>query len=787
MFFQISKIFIGGKPFLSFCILLCLVNNLFGSSTLRVFWGTHAGEDASSSTYSLIPNSETLPSSPYQLLQKLNAAGALDTSIDGGLIELGFFDTDGVNDSSYTPNTDISNPFSGVWTPITSETTLGTDMGTGTTSWGASRVVPAGEFYFVTDFTSSTQPTDLTISQSITNANDYGNDSSITDDDLSAAALEARMEALHTSSAATSGYTNNPLIGIRFHDTAPNSGSPGNGSKYNTLINTDWRWNDFPTEGTNFPEQYFTLYGSDGNLDSTNLFEFDNSIGNTKGSKVGNANTQVTNDNYAATITYYDGSSGGDVSGTSDIFSGLRGSGTIGLGDGRTYTLNALSGVSSVFSGNIEKQGGGSANAVIVKSGTGTQELTGELEAEGTTSGLLIYDGTLKLNPSTTNTQIVEYFGTVSGGTPVLELDNTSVGGDEIVEIGLANSTPAQEYSGAITLSGSNGTVNKITVGSADQYDKEQILSGVITGSNDLSKDGTARLRITGDSTSTFSGDIIVNDGTLVIGDGSSNGTNIDSDNAITINKGKLEIATNESVSVTVSGGTGKSIIGGAGTISAVTIGSADGEIDYISPGRGISSSLSPSKKQVNFDANESTSIGDFTVTTLNWNARGVYDWQIKDFDPTGTAGTDWDLLSFGTLNFEAGQTFDINLMAISSSNGSQGAPDNLGNTWSGNYSTSNGFLFMSGTTVNNMGSGDVTNSFNIRTEDFSYSANNWMGNWGVWHDGSGDFYLTYSAVPEPSTYIMVTGLLMVPGMSYVRRFRKKKNGEIEQVDKEIS
>ena len=51
----------------------------------------------------------------------------------------------------------------------------------------------------------------------------------------------------------------------------------------------------------------------------------------------------------------------------------------------------------------------------------------------------------------------------------------------------------------------------------------------------------------------------------------------------------------------------------------------------------------------------------------------------------------------------------------------------------------------------------------------------------------SGDFYLTYSAVPEPSTYIMVTGLLMVPGMSYVRRFRKKKNGEIEQVDKEIS
>jgi hypothetical protein len=40
-------------------------------------------------------------------------------------------------------------------------------------------------------------------------------------------------------------------------------------------------------------------------------------------------------------------------------------------------------------------------------------------------------------------------------------------------------------------------------------------------------------------------------------------------------------------------------------------------------------------------------------------------------------------------------------------------------------------------------------------------------------------FYLQYSAVPEPSTYIMVTGLLMVPGMSYVRRFRKKKAGVV--------
>jgi len=46
-----------------------------------------------------------------------------------------------------------------------------------------------------------------------------------------------------------------------------------------------------------------------------------------------------------------------------------------------------------------------------------------------------------------------------------------------------------------------------------------------------------------------------------------------------------------------------------------------------------------------------------------------------------------------------------------------------------------------------------------------------------VYYDsGTTALYLQYSAVPEPSTYMMVTGLLMVPGVSYVRRLRKKKD-----------
>ena len=59
----------------------------------------------------------------------------------------------------------------------------------------------------------------------------------------------------------------------------------------------------------------------------------------------------------------------------------------------------------------------------------------------------------------------------------------------------------------------------------------------------------------------------------------------------------------------------------------------------------------------------------------------------------------------------------------------------------------------------------------------------NWWGDWNVWYDGSGDFYLQYLAVPEPSTYIMVTGLFILPGYRWIRRFRKGLNPKQELKD----
>ena len=59
---------------------------------------------------------------------------------------------------------------------------------------------------------------------------------------------------------------------------------------------------------------------------------------------------------------------------------------------------------------------------------------------------------------------------------------------------------------------------------------------------------------------------------------------------------------------------------------------------------------------------------------------------------------------------------------------------------------------------------GDASSYFDIYTDSFNYYTGHGLGQWGVWYDGSGDFYLTYSAVPEPSTYVMISALFLFIG-----------------------
>ena len=760
--------------------------------TTDIFWGTHRAQ--SSSTY-FDDFTSTEPSSLNYLLQ-LNAAGSSTSNLDqtsssnaydGDLIELGFFDTNPAynasDTSSITPNTDTSNMFNGIWTPLTSKTTIGQDFNASSGVGSAG----TGIFFFKTKFSEKDSPTagnDGTAQSNV--AAPYG----ITNDQLNA------FSATDYSNASTNDLADrvialndatNALIGIRFYDAnSPSSGT----AKYNTIMNANWQW---PGNGA----ETITLHGTDGSTTSGLVFEFDNSDANTADiTKVGTGDNTVTSNDFTATITYHDGSSNMDLSNGSHILSGLSGTGNITLGDDGTdvYTLHANAGNAYTFSGNLYDSIGAGAGSTIIKTGSGEQIITGQMRSGGHSSaGLVIQDGKITIASSGDKVGLMK-ITSGSGGTPVLELNNTSSGTNKLVHLGLSE-THSADYGGSVILNGSGSETNisvsySSTSGSfsSTDYNRTQTFSGVISssGSNKLVKGGGGELELSGNNT--FTGGVEIDDGTLIAGHANALGGS----NTVTITKGKLEVDSGVTLAPTTitAGDSDKTMIGGRGTLNkAVTIGSANGQIDVISPGDGISSSLSSSssKQQLSF-GDRDNAIGTFTVSdTLTLENGGVYDWEITDF--SGTAGTDWDLLKFDTLNFDStSDVFTINIMSLDE-NGSAGAMS-AGNVWN-NY-TSNGFKFMEATGsgwagTGSMGSSGLVSAFDVNASQWSYYNSHHLNDWNVWYDGSGSFYLQYSVAPEPSTYVMVTGLMLVPGMNAVRKYRnRKKKPEIEEPEEEM-
>ena len=760
--------------FLIFLFVISLTVKLHGQV---IYFGTHLGSQP-------LNQGAATPGTPQEL-SGFNNTGSSTSALrnstninfDGDLIELGFFDTDGTLDGgSYTANEDTTDMFDGVWTPLTSKTTIGTDWSNFT--------APAGEFYFKANFGFvGTPDTEADLNSDGTNTHTFSDN--LGDSDT----FQDRVSAL----------TSNTLLGLRFYDinTVADSGgttkSNDGTTRYNTIMHSSWT-----RDGG-----YVDLHERTGSaaVRSDLKFEFDNSDYNAI-SDIGTGGTNaVGTDDFVATVTYYDGSTTLDItnSGIGDtILSGLNSGGTIQGGDDNILTINSSSGNSYTYSGAVQGTSGAGAFS-IVKTGLGEQIFTGAINLAGTSTGYVdVYEGNVTFKGAD-NTQTFEYLTSTDDSdgstTPIVRLDNTTAGSSgEIIELGFsANTGITQTFDGNVELSGGN-TAHKIKIASGtSDYNRTQIISGTITGDDagkTLVKDGAGTLALHGDSALTMDGDIEIQDGTLLIGDGADAGADPGDGTTITITKGKLEIAASETIDNTINtDNSNKSILGGGGTYDgAVTVGE-DGTnfIDVISPGSGISSSLSNPESQQQISLGDRTNaIGTFTISdTLTLASGGVYDWEISDFTNAGDdskAGVDWDLLKFDTLTISAtsANPFVINVMGLAS-DGTAGAMAG-GNVW-GSYQTTSGFKFMEATGNGSgySGSVGVVDKFSVVSNNWAHYNDQHLHNWNVWYDGSGAFYLQYSAVPEPSTYMMITGLLMVPGMSYVRRLKRKKDSEITE------
>ena len=265
--------------------------------------------------------------------------------------------------------------------------------------------------------------------------------------------------------------------------------------------------------------------------------------------------------------------------------------------------------------------------------------------------------------------------------------------------------------------------------------------------------------------------------GLLTIGDDNT----VDGMSTTEIVQGKIDISSGVSLTGGVEASENlKSMLGGDGVVDSASFGNADGEIDFVSPGLGLSSSMtnSSSRQQLSDAKDErdtgAEAIGSLTVTNLTLNGGTIYDWEIADFSPGTNNGSAYDVLKYNSINFESGQKIGVNILAVQNSNGAAGRFNNFSNAGN-NYSGTNGFHFMQSTSGSDptngpTSAGDASSYFDIYTDSFDYYYGPGVGSWGVWYDGSGDFYLTYSAVPEPSTYIMISALFLIIGFNQSSR-----------------
>ena len=774
--------------------------------TRTIKWGTHKGPD----TPLYDPINSPWPSNPSsnQLLQDFGGTALVNSTggpnatwSKGDLVELGFFASalgsdgaaGGTGGNVDTPSTNL---FQGTWIALTSETYIGQDWGTGTSS--PNQVVDAGEISFNSQFVydggSSAWENDVLHNNVAAANNNYK-----LGDGTDTPNLLVDHLAILTSSTK---------LGIRFYDS--NSKSSGT-TRYNTIMNTNWTW-----PGSNSDLEMFLHDSSTpSNLNSNLVFEFDNTsygssgtytakVDDTAVSSHGSAGA-LHSDDFKTSIAYLDNSSSLNISSANKdiVLSGHNGSNDITGGSDNILTINS-NGVGTTsntytLTGDIIDTGA-SGGLELLKVGTGEQILTGAVSLiSDTDSKVTIGEGTLTLKSSSNNQQF-EYFT----GTGTLKLDNTSNSSQTII-IGLANTSAKQTLSGGVTLSGSGTNTISVGGGEATGFGKHQEFSGVVSGAANLKKTGSGKLTLSGDNT--FSGGVTIADGggtkdggILVAGHSDALGTG-----TTTIEHGKLSIGAGTTVTNLIRGEQSsnntdkKSVIGGgvgnsAGVIdngsgTQIDIGSGTGQINVLSPGIAHASSMSngTSDFQVvagnhnNSGSDDVTqSIGTIQIDKIGLKNGGVFDWEIRDFAGNNADGSDWDVLKFDTLDFaESGAgSFDVNIYSLAA-NGSAGSPSGdygVGTTKTG----ASGFKFMqhtgTGSGWNNApGSSRVVNGFNINSDNWAGVNDFYYGDWSVYYNTSDkSFYLQYSAVPEPSTYFMVTGLLLLPGCNFIRRFRKK-------------
>ncbi len=363
--------------------------------------------------------------------------------------------------------------------------------------------------------------------------------------------------------------------------------------------------------------------------------------GGTAGSVTNQLGATATNSGSVASLanagTF---TNGGNITGNATTNGTLTSTGRIGgtLGiNGGSATIGSggqVVGASTVTAGTLDVSGSvasvsNSASLTVQQSGA-AGSVTNQLGATATNNGTVA---------SLTNLGIFTNSGNITGGvTTNGTLTSTGrIGGTLGINGGTATIGAEGQVVGSSTVT--SGTL--------------EVSGGVGSVSNNaiftVQSGGTAGA-VTNGGTGTNAGTVasLVNSGTFansgnITGDTTTSGTLSSTgtlSGALAVSGGVTTINGTVLGATTLSGG----VLQGTGALGALTINSGGA----IAPGN---------------------SPGTITVGNSVWNGGGIYNWQLGS--ATGTAGTDWDLITSGgslSINATSGEKFVINATALAGS-----------------------------------------------------------------------------------------------------------------------
>jgi autotransporter-associated beta strand protein len=361
----------------------------------------------------------------------------------------------------------------------------------------------------------------------------------------------------------------------------------------------------------------------------------------------------------------------------------------------------------------------------INKSGSGEIYLQGNNTYEG---GTYITNGELHAN---TDANLGAASGLLSLSSATLDMRSSSSSTRNVTLTG----TATMGISFSLTTSTWNGTFSG-TGSLTKTYSGHLVLNGTgsYTGGTTVSA-GT--LTINGDFT-TATGNYAVNAGKLIVGSSGQlhSGSSVSVAAGTTFAYHNNTQALASTVTLAGAGLSSRAIFGGGGTVaSALTL---DNLGDTLAPG---------------------SSPGTLTFNSgQTWDSFS-YDWEVNDFTGT-TAGTAFDqVVVNGVLSLSATGSYQLNLLSLTAGN-LTGDVANFGEVnrqW--NILTATGGILNFDSAL-----------WTVSTTGFT-AEGGYLGAFALDKVGN-DLVLTYTAIPEPSTYALLVGLLTLGLAAWRRRAR---------------